>query len=83
MLESKSKARILVGKIISDKMQKTMVVQVERSVKHPKYGKIIKRHTKLHVHDENKIGVMGYTVRIRECKPYSKKKSWVLEEVIR
>ncbi|STX50267.1 30S ribosomal protein S17 [Legionella busanensis] len=79
---SESSARTLVGKIVSDKMQKTIVVMVERTVKHPKYGKIIKKRTKLHAHDENEIGKIGNTVKIRESRPLSKTKSWVLVEVI-
>jgi small subunit ribosomal protein S17 len=82
MSNSESNARTAVGKVVSDKMQKTVVVVVERTVKHPKYGKIMKRRTKLHAHDENQIGKMGNTVKIRESRPFSKTKSWVLVEVI-
>lgn len=82
MSNNEVKGRTLVGKVVSDKMQKTIVVLVERSIKHPKYGKILKRSTKLHAHDENQIGKIGNTVRIRESRPYSKMKSWVLVEVI-
>ncbi|MCA0402576.1 MAG: 30S ribosomal protein S17 [Proteobacteria bacterium] len=77
-----SNGRTLVGKIVSDKMQKTIVVMVERTVKHPKYGKIMKRRSKLHVHDENQVGKIGNIVRIRESRPLSKLKSWVLVEII-
>ncbi|WED42627.1 30S ribosomal protein S17 [Legionella cardiaca] len=82
MSNSETNARTIVGKIVSDKMQKTVVVMVERTVKHPKYGKIMKRRTKLHAHDENQIGKIGNIVRIRESRPLSKMKSWVLVEVI-
>ncbi|MFY7697640.1 MAG: 30S ribosomal protein S17 [Legionella sp.] len=82
MSNLESNARTLVGKVISDKMQKTIVVTVERTVKHPKYGKIMKRRTKLHVHDENQQCKIGNTVKIRESRPLSKLKSWVLVEVI-
>lgn len=82
MLNTESHARTMVGKIVSDKMQKTIVVMVERKVKHPKYGKIMKRRTKLHAHDENQIGKMGDRVKIQESRPLSKMKSWVLVEVI-
>jgi small subunit ribosomal protein S17 len=75
-------ARIMTGKVVSDKMQKTIVVDIERTVKHPKYGKIIKRKTKLHAHDENEICKIGNIVKIRETRPYSKLKNWVLVEVI-
>ena len=79
---AESNARIMVGKVVSDKMQKTIVVLVERTVKHPKYGKIMRRRTKLHAHDENQVCQIGNTVKIRESRPLSKMKSWVLVEVI-
>lgn len=82
MVNSETAGRTVVGKIVSDKMQKTIVVMVERTVKHPKYGKIMKRRTKLHAHDENQIGKIGNTVKIRESRPLSKMKSCVLVEVI-
>ena len=82
MENNQSNGRTMVGKIVSDKMQKTIVVMVERTVKHPKYGKIMKRRSKLHVHDENQVGKIGNIVRIRESRPLSKMKSWVLVEVI-
>jgi small subunit ribosomal protein S17 len=82
MVNSETAGRTIVGKIVSDKMQKTIVVLVERTVKHPKYGKIMRRRTKLHAHDENQIGKIGNTVKIRESRPLSKMKSWVLVEVI-
>lgn len=82
MSNTESNARTMVGKVVSDKMQKTVVVLVERSVKHPKYGKIMKRRTKLHAHDENQVCKIGDTVKIRETRPLSKTKSWVLVEVI-
>ncbi|WP_165474795.1 30S ribosomal protein S17 [Legionella nagasakiensis] len=82
MSNSETNARTVVGKVISDKMQKTIVVMVERTVKHPKYGKMIKRRTKLHAHDENQVSKIGNTVKIRETRPLSKTKSWELIEVI-
>jgi small subunit ribosomal protein S17 len=82
MSNSESNARTMVGKVVSDKMDKTIVVMIERSVKHPKYGKIIKRRTKLHAHDENQVCQIGNIVKIRESRPLSKTKSWVLVEVI-
>ena len=74
--------KIMIGKVVSDKMQKTIVVQVERTVKHPKYGKILRRNTKLHAHDENEVCKIGSIVKIRESRPLSKLKNWVLVEVI-
>ena len=82
MTNTESNARTVVGKVVSDKMQKTIVVLVERTVKHPKYGKIMKRRSKLHAHDENQVCKIGNTVKIRESRPLSKMKSWVLVEVI-
>ena len=79
---SESNARTMIGKVVSDKMDKTIVVMIERSVKHPKYGKIMKRRTKLHAHDENQVCQIGNIVKIRESRPLSKTKSWVLVEVI-
>lgn len=79
---SETNGRTLVGKVVSDKMQKTIVVMVERTVRHPKYGKILKRKTKLQAHDENQVCKIGNIVKIRESRPISKIKSWVLVEVI-
>lgn len=82
MSTRESNAKTLIGKVVSDKMQKTIVVVVERTVKHPKYGKIIKRRTKLHVHDEKQQCVIGNVVKVRETRPLSKLKSWELIEVL-
>ncbi len=82
MSNSETSGRTMIGKVVSDKMQKTIVVVVERTVKHPKYGKIMRRRTRLHAHDENQVCKIGNTVRIRESRPLSKMKSWVLVEVI-
>ncbi|KTD23286.1 30S ribosomal protein S17 [Legionella londiniensis] len=75
-------ARTIIGKVVSDKMNKTIVVLVERAVKHPKYGKIMKRRTKLHAHDENEVCKIGNIVKIQETRPISKTKAWKLIEVI-
>ena len=80
MENNQSSARTMVGKVVSDKMNKTIVVLVERSVKHPKYGKIMKRRTKIHAHDENQVCKIGDVVRVSESRPISKTKSWVLVE---
>ena len=82
MLNNESNARVLVGKVRSNKMQKTIVVVVERIVKHQKYGKIMKRRTTVHAHDENQVCKIGDTVRIRESRPLSKLKNWVLVDVM-
>jgi small subunit ribosomal protein S17 len=75
--------RILVGTVVSDKTDKTVVVKVERKVKHPLYGKIIRRSKKYHAHDENNAYKPGEVVRIEETAPISKLKSWkVIERVL-
>jgi small subunit ribosomal protein S17 len=68
--------RILVGTVVSDKTDKTVVVLVERKVKHPMYGKIIRRTKKYHAHDEDNSFKAGETVRIEETRPLSKLKTW-------
>ena len=68
--------RVLTGVIVSDKGDKTVVVNVERKVKHPLYGKIIRRTKKYHAHDEGNVFKLGQTVRIEECAPLSKLKTW-------
>jgi small subunit ribosomal protein S17 len=72
--------RILTGTVVSDKNDKTVVVLVERKVKHPLYGKIIRRSKKYHAHDELNSAVAGEVVRIQECAPISKNKTWTLVE---
>ena len=74
--------RQIIGTVTSDKMDKTITVAVERKVKHPLYGKYIKRTTKLYAHDESNQAKSGDKVSITESKPYSKSKSWVLNEVV-
>jgi len=74
--------RILQGTVVSDKADKTVVVLVERRVRHPLYGKIVRRSKKYHAHDEENAIKAGDIVRIEECRPISKQKSWrVLEKV--
>jgi len=74
--------RILIGTVVSDKNDKTVVVKVERKVKHPLYSKIIRRSKKYHAHDEDNAFHTGETVRIEETAPYSKQKTWkVIERV--
>ena len=70
--------RILTGTVVSDKNDKTIVVLVERKVKHPLYGKIIRRTKKYHAHDEKNVVKEGQVVRIEECAPISKNKTWRL-----
>ena len=66
------------GRVVSDKMDKSIVVAIERMVKHPIYGKFVKRTTKVHAHDENNECGLGDKVEIVECRPLSKTKSWTL-----
>ena len=68
--------RILQGVVVSDKMDKTVTVQVERRFKHPLYKKFIRRSKKYAAHDENNVVKIGDVVRIRECRPISKRKTW-------
>ena len=77
-----ARVKTLQGRVVSDKMEKSIVVAIERFVKHPIYGKFIKRTTKLHVHDENNECGIGDVVEIRECRPLSKTKSWTLVRVV-
>jgi small subunit ribosomal protein S17 len=82
-MSEETKKRTLTGTVISNKMDKTVTVLIERKVKHPLYGKYIKRSTKLHIHDENNECNEGDVIAIKECRPHSKTKSWDLVEVIK
>tara|TARA_Y100000992_G_scaffold284657_1_gene234968 strand:+ start:323 stop:601 length:279 start_codon:yes stop_codon:yes gene_type:complete len=70
--------RILTGVVTSNKADKTVTVKIERKVKHPLYGKVIKRATKVHAHDENNTASIGDIVSVKECRPISKSKTWIL-----
>ena len=74
--------RTLTGRVVSNKMNKSVTVKIERLVKHPMYGKYIRRSTKLHVHDESNQCQEGDLVTIRQCRPISKTKSWTLVEIV-
>ncbi len=82
MSEEVKVERSLMGRVISDKMDKSIVVLMERQVKHPIYGKFIKRSKKYHVHDENNECKVGDTVSFKECRPLSKTKHWTLVKVV-
>ena len=71
-----------IGVVVSNKMDKSIVILVERKVKHPKYGKFVKKSTKFMAHDEKNEAGMGDTVRIMETRPLSKKKCWRLVEIV-
>jgi small subunit ribosomal protein S17 len=75
-------SRTLIGKVVSDKMNKTITVLVERKVKHPLYGKIMVRSKKYHVHDEDNQFHPGDMVVIEECRPFSKTKAWRVTKLI-
>ena len=81
MSTTESGARTATGKVVSDKMEKTITVLIERKVKHPIYGKYLVRSSKLHAHDENNDCKMGDLVTISETRPYSKSKTWKLDKI--
>jgi small subunit ribosomal protein S17 len=74
--------RTLTGRVVSNKMNKTIAVEIERLVKHPRYGKYIRRTTKLLAHDESNESREGDTVTIAECRPLSRSKAWRLVAVV-
>jgi len=74
--------RTLSGRVTSNKMDKTITVAIERLVKHPVYGKYVRRTTKLHAHDENNECRIGDLVTIKQCRPLSKTKTWTLVAVV-
>ncbi|WP_107688413.1 30S ribosomal protein S17 [Neisseria wadsworthii] len=74
--------RTLLGRVVSDKMDKTVTVLVERKVKHPLYGKVIRRSTKIHAHDEQNQYGIGDIVVIEERRPLSKTKSWTVKKIV-
>ncbi|WP_127475863.1 30S ribosomal protein S17 [Sulfurivermis fontis] len=82
MSEQNKVVRTVTGRVTSDKMDKTITVLVERRVKHPIYGKYVKRSTKLHAHDEHNECKEGDVVTIEECRPISKSKAWRLVKVV-
>jgi small subunit ribosomal protein S17 len=82
MSENATKLRTITGRVVSNKMDKTITVLVERVVKHPVYGKYIKRSTKMMAHDETNICQEGDVVAIASCRPLSKNKTFKLVEVL-
>ena len=81
-MEERNLRKTRTGKVVSNKMDKTIVVAVENHVRHPLYGKIVKRTYKLKAHDENNTCNIGDTVKVMETRPLSKDKRWRLVEVI-
>ncbi|OMH28440.1 30S ribosomal protein S17 [Motiliproteus sp. MSK22-1] len=80
-MTAENNIRTVTGRVVSDKMDKTVTVMVERKVKHPVYGKYVKRSTKLHAHDEQNECRMGDLVTIKEASPFSKSKTWALVKI--
>jgi small subunit ribosomal protein S17 len=80
--EAQKTQRTIVGRVVSDKADKTRTVLVERRVQHPLYGKFIRRTTRLHVHDADNVSREGDMVRVQECRPLSKLKRFALVEVL-
>jgi small subunit ribosomal protein S17 len=74
--------RILTGRVLSSAMDKTITVMIERRVKHPLYGKFMRRSTKVHAHDDANACNKGDLVRVEQCRPMSKTKSWQLVEIV-
>lgn len=81
-MEERALRKTRVGKVVSDKMNKTITVAIEDHVKHPVYGKIVKRTKTLHAHDENNECGIGDTVEVMETRPLSKTKRWRLVQII-
>ncbi|MFB3125224.1 MAG: 30S ribosomal protein S17 [Woeseiaceae bacterium] len=82
MSEEKKVQRTIIGRVVSDKMDKTVSVAIERLIKHPVYGKYIRRTTKVLAHDENNECKSGDRVTISECRPVSKHKAWQVVNVV-
>ena len=81
-MEERNLRKTRIGKVTSDKMDKTIVVAIEEHVKHPLYGKVVKRTYKLKAHDENNECKIGDTVKVMETRPLSKDKRWRLVEIV-
>lgn len=82
MNENTAVKRTLIGRVVSDKMEKTVTVLIERRVKHPMYGKVIVRSQKYHAHNENNEAGEGDLVEITECRPLSRTKAWRVTKLI-
>ncbi len=81
MTDQQSSIRTLTGTVVSDKMDKSIVVLIERRIQHPKYQKFIRRSTKIHAHDEKNVCSVGDVVIVKECRPLSKTKCWMLVDI--
>jgi len=83
MSKIKSKRKVRIGSVVSDKMQKTIIVKVMRLSKHPRYNRIIRKYNKFKVHDEDNKAKVGNIVKIEETRPLSKDKRWRLLEILK
>ena len=81
-MAERHRRKIRVGKVISDKMHKTIVVEITRTLRHPLYQRVVKTSSKLYAHDERAEAKLGDTVRVMECRPLSKLKRWRLVEIM-
>ena len=81
-MEQRNLRKVRIGKVVSDKMDKSITLTVDRKVKHPLYGKFVQKTTKLMAHDENNDCGIGDTVKVMETRPLSKNKRWRLVEII-
>ena len=79
---TEKKSRTVMGRVVSNRMDKTITVLLERKVKHPVYGKFIRQSTKIHAHDEENVCKEGDTVIVEQCRPISKSKTWRLVKVV-
>jgi small subunit ribosomal protein S17 len=82
MTEQNIPGRTIIGKVVSDKMDKTLVIQIERKVKHPLYGKYLTRTSKIYAHDDQNTGKVGDLVLVANSRPISKTKNWTLVKVL-
>jgi small subunit ribosomal protein S17 len=80
---AREQRKVLVGRVISDKMDKTIVVRVERLTRHPLYGKVIRHHKRYKVHDEENACRVGDLIRMIESQPISKEKRWVVTDILK
>lgn len=81
-MSERNRRKVRIGKVVSDKMDQTIVVEVVRTMKHPLYERVIRTTSKLYAHDEKRDAATGDTVRVMECRPLSRMKRWRLVEVI-
>jgi len=81
-MTERNRRKVRTGKVISNRMNKTIVVEVSRTLKHPIYNRVIRTKSKLHAHDEKREAGVGDTVKVMECRPLSKTKRWRLVEIM-